>query len=169
MSPNARRLLLEDATARHRAFLRNLAFRYLRNYEDAEDVVQEALLAAWQHLDTYRGESKFTSWLGRIVINLCLMRIRRTAVAMIPLEVIEPYAKAPEPDPMRTCMLAQAYAWLQKLPAIHRITYSLHIDGMTYREIADCLGIPAGTAKARVSRTRRLLAERYGIDQVRTA
>jgi len=165
MSPNARRLLLEDAAEQHRAFFRNLAFRYLRNYEDAEDVVQEALLAAWQHIDAYRGESKFTSWLGRIVINLCLMRIRRAAgVALVPIDVIEPYAKAPEPDPMRTCMLAQAYAWLQKLPAIHRITYSLHLDGMTYREIADCLGIPVGTAKGRISRTRRQLAESYGFD-----
>lgn len=162
MSPSARRLLLEDAATTHRSLLRNMAFRYLRNYEDAEDVVQEAMLAALQHIDTYRGESKFTSWLGRIVINVCLMRIRRARAAMVPLDEIEPYAKASELDQVHACMLSQAYAWLQKLPDIYRVTYSLHLDGMTCRQIAEHLGIPEGTAKARIFRTKRRLSEMIG-------
>ena len=55
----------------------SVAFRMLRNAEDAEDAVQEAYISAYKALPNFKGESKLSTWLYRIVVNACLMKIRK--------------------------------------------------------------------------------------------
>src|SRR5262245_58720760 len=62
---------------RHRAICYSLAVSILRNAPDAEDEVQNAIWKAYSHLDQFNFESKFSTWLTRIVVNQCLMRLRK--------------------------------------------------------------------------------------------
>ena len=55
----------------------SVAFRMLRNVEDAEDAVQEAYISAFKALPHFKGQSKLSTWLYRIVVNACLMKIRK--------------------------------------------------------------------------------------------
>src|SRR5579864_7965793 len=67
---------LEALFARHAGALYQSAFKLLGNHEDAEDALQEGMLAAFKNLRRFEGRSKFSSWLTRIVINAALMRLR---------------------------------------------------------------------------------------------
>ena len=58
-------------------FAYNVAYRMLRNVEDAEDAVQEAFISAYRAFSTFKGQSKVSTWLYRIVVNACLMKIRK--------------------------------------------------------------------------------------------
>ena len=62
---------------RYSAILRHRIFRIVRHWEDAEDVLQETFLSAFQHLDTFRGNCRFSTWLTRIGINASVMLLRK--------------------------------------------------------------------------------------------
>ena len=68
---------LEGTLARHLPALHRLAFRQLRNHEDAEDAVQDALLSAFTHISQFEGRSHISTWLHRIVVNSARMHLRR--------------------------------------------------------------------------------------------
>ena len=74
---NDKREALEDLFSRYRSRLYKTAFRVLRNPEDAEDALQEGLLAAFRKLDTFEGRSQLSTWLTRIVFNAAAMQMRR--------------------------------------------------------------------------------------------
>ena len=63
---------------RHSGGMRQVAFSILRDTEEAEDELQNAWWKAWQHINSFAGDSRFTTWLTRIVMNQCLMRLRQT-------------------------------------------------------------------------------------------
>src|ERR1700683_4035990 len=67
----------EDAISRYSPTLIRVALRRLRNVEDAEDAVQDALLSAYKHIDQFQGRSKLSTWLTAIVSNVALMKLRR--------------------------------------------------------------------------------------------
>src|SRR5215472_18268275 len=69
-------LAFDHLVKRHERRLVNVALRITKNREDAEDVVQDSFLNAFRHLDGFRGDSRFLSWLTRITINQALMTIR---------------------------------------------------------------------------------------------
>src|SRR5579864_8963606 len=99
---------LDTLFARHSGAVYQSALRLLGNHEDAEDALQEGMLAAFKNLRRFEGRSKFSSWLTRIVINAALMRLRsqrtRPAVSMDEpqdndgLSLAEQFA-TPAPDP----------------------------------------------------------------------
>jgi len=148
-----------------RAF--GLALRVLRDEEQARDVVQDAFLKAYGALDRFEGRSSFYTWLHRIVMNLCLDRKRRERSARrvewseeIEREV-EADPEAPEtPLPERALERAELRAELARaiaaLPEDARRTLELReIDGLSYQEIAECLGVPKGTVMSRLHYARK--------------
>src|SRR6187549_3365145 len=70
-------LAFEELVARHRDKIYARAFSMIRNEEDAIDLSQEAWIKAWQRLKQFQGDSSFLTWMTRIVINLCLDRLRK--------------------------------------------------------------------------------------------
>jgi RNA polymerase sigma-70 factor (ECF subfamily) len=152
-----------------------LALRVLRDEEQARDVVQDAFLKAYESLSRFEGRSSFYTWLYRIVMNLCLDRKRRDRsdrevgwneeVAVAGLA--DP--STPASDAARTApdaevehlelrrIVARA---IESLPDDARRTLQLReIDGLSYKEIAESLGIPKGTVMSRLFYARRRLAE----------
>lgn len=160
----------EQLFERHRALVYRFAYQMTSRRDDAEDVVQEAFVRAYQNLHRYRDEAKFTTWLLRIVTNLCTdqarMSQRRTALeqqeamgALDWMTIGEQYDPVQNlEDDRRKVALRKA---LNALPVHHRSVIVLRdIEEREYPEIASILNCTVGGAKLRVLRARRALRDR---------
>ena len=157
---------------RHNQRLYRIARSVLRNSVDAEDAVQEAYVAAFTHLATYRRESPLVAWLSRIVMNEALGRLRRKPAAtdFAPLEavpeaeIIQFPSSATNEDPERTMVQRQILQLVENatdaLPEVYRVVFVTRvIEGMSVEETADLLRIKSETVKTRLHRARQLLRE----------
>lgn len=148
----------------------NLALRMTGNSEDAADMAQEAFIKAYNSLTAFRGDSKFSVWLYRIVSNVCLdflrSRSRKQTVSLstenddgeeVELDIADE-THSPEQLLDRSLTRDAVRRGLAALPPDHReILLLREIQGMSYEEIADVLGLEAGTVKSRIFRARKKL------------
>jgi RNA polymerase sigma-70 factor (ECF subfamily) len=155
----------EELVERHQRFAFNVAYRVLGERREAEDITQEAFLRAWRALPGFRGEARFTTWLYRIVRNLCLNRLpslRRELRTGDNLEqLLVDKGTSPPASLQAREKLAFLHAQLPSLPRKYRLVLTMrYLEEMSYREIAAQLDLPMGTVKTHIHRARRLLTER---------
>lgn len=160
----------ETLFERHRTLVYRFAYQIVPRRDDAEDIVQEAFVRAYQHLDRYRDEAKFTTWLLRIVSNLCTdqarMYQRRTALEQQEAAgALDWMTVGSTDDPVQNLEQDRRKTALRKalaaLPNHHRTVIVLRdIEEREYSEIAEMLNCTIGGAKLRVLRARRALKER---------
>jgi RNA polymerase sigma factor (sigma-70 family) len=148
--------------ARHRPMLESLCLRIVGDRHEAEDALQTALLAAWQHLGRFEGRSKLSTWLYRIAHNaaLAVARQRRPEPRDEPFDEILSSAASPE----RVVEVDAVRGALARLPPDFRAALVLRdMADLPYAEIAEIQGIRVETVKTRISRARqgmhRLLAD----------
>ena len=150
------------------------AFRLLRNAADAEDAVQDALLAAYTHMDQFRGRSQISTWLTAIVQNCARMQLRKRARRVhLPLEEqnVEGYeltvserladqGPGPEEQCRQSELSRRLYHCQNQLSPTLRLTFQLRdVEGLSIRETAQVLGVPHGTVKAQSARARKRLRD----------
>jgi RNA polymerase sigma-70 factor (ECF subfamily) len=154
----------ETLVRRHQRGCFGLAVRFLGNRADAEDVVQEAFIAAWRRLPEFRGDAAFSTWMYRIVTNRCLALSRRRR-EVVPLDTETPgLATSWDAEPAqateagaRLSALGQA---LLELPGEQRACWVLrHLHGLGYAEIGEIVGAEPGAVRGRIHRARVRLAE----------
>lgn len=150
----------------------NVALRILGNSEDAADMTQEAFIKAFNSLSGFRGDSKFSVWLTRIVSNLCLdflrSRSRRPTVSLsveddegddVQLDIAD-VSQSPELLLERSLTRESVRRGLKALPEDYReILLLREIQGLSYDEIAEALNIEVGTVKSRIFRGRKKLCD----------
>ena len=151
---------LEALMRRHNRLLYRTARAILRDDAEAEDAVQEAWLRAYRALETFRGESRFSTWLVRIAANEALMRRRarpRTA-DVVPLEAAaDLQAREERGDDMLRRLLERR---IDALPDDYRAVFMLRaVEELSVEETAHALGIPEATVRTRFFRARGLLRE----------
>lgn len=160
-----------ELSRRHSKRIQLTVYRMLGNWEDAEDVLQESLLKAFEHLHQFRGTSKFSTWLTRIAINsaLMLMRKRRGRLETSfdkPGDSIETQEQWDSPDlspsPEVLCANRETEELLRsailRLPwSYHSVVDLYHAKEYSTREIAQALGISVAAAKSRLLRSRSML------------
>ncbi len=148
----------------------NLALRMTGNSEDAYDMSQEAFIKAYNSLSAFRGDSKFSVWLYRIVSNVCLdflrSKNRKPTVSLsvenddgeeVELDIADE-SSSPELVLERGLTRDAVRRGLAALPDDHReILLLREIQGLSYDEIAEVLGLEAGTVKSRIFRARKKL------------
>lgn len=139
---------------RHTPRLQALLLRLLGGHHaDADDALQESWIRAVRGLERFRGDSRFSTWLGGIGVRVTWELIRRR----LPdghLE-LDDLAAALGDDPVGRVDLERALA---RLPDAYRLVVVLHdVEGYTHGEIAETLGIAEGTSKSHLFRARRLL------------
>ena len=154
--------------------LHRRAYRILGNAADAEDAVQDALLAALTHLHQFRGQAQISTWLTTIVLNCARLQLRRrrrhvhvsldeSTGELQPLSLSERIADhRPNPEEeYRGSELSTRLTHLHaQLSPILRRTFLLRdVDGLSIREAAWTLGVPTGTVKAQSARARKRLKE----------
>lgn len=139
------------------------AFRMLGDGAEAEDVAQEAMMRLWRIAPDWRsGEARVTTWLYRVVANLCTDRLRKRPRATMALEAVsEPSDPAPSVQAqMQTEARMQALrAALAALPERQRLAVTLrHFDGASNPQIAERLGISTEAVESLTARGKRALA-----------
>ncbi len=151
-----------------------IAQHITQNREDAEDVVQDAFLKAFQNLEQFQGQSKFYTWLVRIAVNEALMRLRRrrpertvsldediqTGDDVIPREVAD-WAPNPEQLYKQSELRDILQRTVQGLPSSFRTVFVLRdVEGLSTEETAEALGLSIPAVKSRLLRARLQLRER---------
>ena len=169
---SAARKLQDVLSLRLPSFYR-CALRLLGNRADAEDAVQEALLAAYKHLHQFKGQSQMSTWLTTIVCNCARMQLRKRPRQIHflfdeqfgeeqPRSLWEGLADE-RPSPEEEFRNSELTARLRKCTALLsptlRRTFQLRVvDGLSIVETARILGVPHGTVKAQLARARAKIA-----------
>jgi RNA polymerase sigma-70 factor (ECF subfamily) len=148
--------------ALHERFVYNLALRSLGDPDDACDAAQDAFVRAWKALPEFRQQSKFRTWLYRIVINLCINRsprLRRQLDELGHDELLD--QPAPETVPAQVEqreLYAHLHREVEDLPEQYRLLVSLRYQhDLSYDEIAALLEMPLGTVKTGLYRAKERL------------
>jgi RNA polymerase sigma-70 factor (ECF subfamily) len=148
-------------------YIYSIAMGVFRNPEDAADMTQEAFIHLFRVLPSYRGETRFTTWLYRVVVNLCYDELRRRKRRPQPASE-EAMAVMPETaswsDPEKEMTRAETQlrvrSALMQLEDPYRLVLTLYyFEGLKYREIAEVTGIPLNTIKSHIYRGKARLAE----------
>jgi len=158
---------------RHNRMLYRIARSILKDDADAEDAVQEAYLAAYRNIGSFRGGAKLSTWLGRIVINEAYGRLRKqkrgaVVVPFEPNERGEPRIQEgdmavdvtghPEVAAMRSELRQLLERKIDELQEQFRTVFMLRdVEELTVEETAECLDVPAATVRTRAFRARALL------------
>ena len=150
----------EEVARDHGRFMYTVAYRLAGNDEDAQDLVQEALIRVKRGLERYEPGS-LEGWLARIVTNVFLDEVRRRrrrpthALPDDPERVLPP---SPAADEVSTQLSDDIQAALAALPEEFRVPVVLcDVADQSYEQIAASLGVPVGTVRSRLHRGRRLL------------
>lgn len=166
----------EELVGRHEDKVYGLALRMMRSEADAAEITQDTFLSAYQHLGEFRGEAAFGSWVHRIAANNALMRLRRQRT----LEVVNEDLAAPEFTERGSLAETPEADWSRRaddkildeelgrairqatdtLPEGYREVFLLKdVEGMSYEEISEMLGISVPAVKSRLHRARLALRE----------
>jgi len=146
---------------------RRLARRLTRNQHDAEDAVQDAFLRALRYFGTFSGGDG-RAWFLRIVRNTCYGWYRKgLQVSMGPFDEEQHSGAQPQSDPeailLRTDDATSIARAMSRLPdPLHQILVLRELEGLSYRELAEVVGIPVGTVMSRLSRARVALRDALG-------
>jgi len=160
---------LEELFRRHRSRLYTLAYRLLRDHQEAEDALQEVFLKVYQHAASFTPVATVAAWLHRITANHCLNRLRGRQ----PVESLEEESAAPpaDPGPSPLEVLQQAdlarrlEALLNALPENQRRALVLkQFGGLTYAEIGEVLGVSAQAVDGLIKRARQSLRQALAAD-----
>lgn len=147
-----------------------MVHRHLRHREEAEDVVQQVFIKAYQHLGKFRGESKFFTWLYTIALNLIRNHVRQRKIRHmdsldVPTKFEEGPArqwpdKSPSPDDIvhHRWELEKVQVALKNLTDEHRSIFTLHyFQHLSLKEVANRVGRPVGTVKVYLHRARKMI------------
>jgi RNA polymerase sigma-70 factor (ECF subfamily) len=152
----------EEMVKRYQRRVYAVARRIVQRHDVADDVTQEAFLRAYQALSSFDLQRPFGPWICRIAANLAVNHVRSPEARE--QELPEGHAEMPTaaPDPLRDVLEAEARhvldAAIKTLPADQRAVLVLRVfEDLSYREIADALGIEMGTVMSRLSRAREKL------------
>jgi len=155
---------VRDLFGRHRQRVYSICLRMTRNAADAEDLTQEVFVHVMRKIGLFRGESRFTTWLYRLTVNLVLMRFRHRA--------IRPEQQMPENLERKisavlrnrqsasariTDRIALNSALAQLAPGCRSVFVLFDVEGYRHHEIARLLGCTTGTSKSQLHKARKKL------------
>jgi len=176
------RCLQGDSTAfnhivdKYQQRIYNIAFRMTNNHDDALDLAQESFIRIYRALASYKGESAFSTWIHRIASNVCLDELRKkkrqplvalsTDATMsgeegeYSIEFAAGDEDTPEQHLLRNEVRREIALALSQVSPEHRIVLVLRdIQGYSYEEMAEIIGVNVGTIKSRLNRARIALRE----------
>ncbi|MGH9455739.1 MAG: RNA polymerase sigma factor [Terriglobia bacterium] len=170
----------EDAFAslfeQHKRRVYSLCLRMTGDTAEAEDLTQEAFLQLFRKISTFRGESAFSTWLHRLVVNVVLMRLRKKGIQKVSLDEVdnsqeEPVKREYGEDDRRLLgsidriVLTNA---IEELPPGYRAIFVLHdVEGYEHNEIARIMNCSVGNSKSQLHKARLKLREALRRDEKR--
>jgi len=163
----------QELVRRHYDRAYKQALSILRSEEDAHDEVQNAFLKIWKSLGQFQGNSKLSTWIARIVVNQCLMRLRQVRRARLvyledsaegedraKLDLVDP-AQSPELSTGQAEVKQLVHREIRRIPALLRQVFVRHyLDGVPLQQVADEMNLTLGATKSRLLRARAELRDR---------
>ncbi len=147
-----------------------LCLKYSRNYQDAEDTLQDSFLTIFKKIPQYQHKGSFEGWMKRITINTALQKYREKS----PLQLV---SEAPDEEILEEIELETENVnidvlleLIQSLPDRYRLVFNLYVlDNYSHKEIAELLNISVGTSKSNLSRARQILKKEMELYQAKEA
>lgn len=161
----------------YQRLVNHIVYRMVPNERDREDICQDVFVRVYQNLSRFRGESRLSTWIGRIAANRCIdfLQARKLNIAPNPIEDSDSLADESRATP-ETASAHQNLAEILKreidnIPHPYRTVLTLyHLDDLSYEEIGSVLDMPEGTVKSYLFRARKKLRERlssrYSIEEL---
>lgn len=163
---------------RYQRMVGAMVFRMVRDAQDREEIAQDVFIRAYRSIDRFRGDSKFSTWLGRIAYNQCVTYLKRKRLPLYEDllganaeegEFVEAdrWAKlgTSEDNPEHRCTDQEASGMLRKaideLPGQYGVVLAMfHLEELSVKEIGEMMEMPEGTVKNYLFRARKMLRDR---------
>lgn len=139
-----------------------VSVRYTNSRTDAEDVLQEAWIKVFRHINSFSEHNSFEGWLRRIVVNTAITHYRRSQKHQFQMDVDELHATPQDLEAFKEVEFTKEEIELAiaQLPPGYGMVFKMYvIDGFKHKEIAEQLGIDTNTSKSQLSRARKYLQE----------
>jgi RNA polymerase sigma-70 factor (ECF subfamily) len=156
-SPSA----VDELLRQYQGKIFNLAMSILKNESDAEEAAQDVFMTVIRKADTFQGNSAFYSWIYRICVNTCLMRLRgKRRNETVSIEELDDWSKEVERDALNEELGQMIRKYTEKLSEKYRVVFVLSdVEGLSNEETAKILGLTVPAIKSRLHRARLYLRE----------
>ncbi len=136
-----------------------LCLKYSKNYQEAQDNLQDGFITIFNKIDQYQFKGSFEGWLKRIVVNTALQKYREKNVLNLISDEIPDEVEVEVDE--TTVSLDYLLSIIQELPNRYRLVFNMYVlDGYSHRDIAGMLEISEGTSKSNLSRARKILKKK---------
>ncbi|WP_234108926.1 MULTISPECIES: RNA polymerase sigma factor [Chryseobacterium] len=133
---------------------------YTNSLEDEEDLFQEIVLQLWRSYDTFKGQSKISTWMYRVALNTAITLFRKKTKSPQTDELQDFHYKTfMEDDEERQQQISTLYKVIKMLPNVERAIVTMYLDDLPYRDIAENLGITEVNARVKMNRLKKTLKE----------
>ncbi|MHA6696277.1 RNA polymerase sigma factor [Chryseobacterium sp. A301] len=134
---------------------------YTNSLEDEEDLFQEIVLQLWRSYDTFKGQSKISTWMYRVALNTAITLFRKKTKSPKTDELMEYHQRdyLEEDNDEKQSQIALLYKVIKLLPRVERAIVVMYLDDQPYREIAETLGISEVNARVKMNRLKKTLKE----------
>ncbi len=133
---------------------------YTNSREDEEDLFQEIVLQLWRSYDTFKGDSKITTWMYRVALNTAITFFRKKTRAPQTDELMDYHHRTYlEDDDEKQQQVSLLYKVVKMLPNVERAIVTMYLDDLPYRDIAENLGITEVNARVKMNRLKKTLKE----------
>jgi len=134
---------------------------YTNNTDDRKDLGQEIICQLWKSYQSFRGDSKFTTWMYKVALNTALLNLRRHKLRMRTERLTEHHADIPaeasEKD--KHGQISRLYEAISQLGKLDRAVMLLYLEQLSYKEISEVVGISESNVSVRLVRTKKKLKE----------
>lgn len=153
---------------KYKRLVSHIVYKIVKTNEDRQDLCQDIFIKVYQNLESFKGDCKLSSWIGRIAYNASLNYLGKKKPELwddispeMSLDTLPNSSTLLDEEIANTDMVAKISEEIHSLPAPYNVIVALyHLDDMSYQEIAEITGLPDGTVKSYLFRARRLLRER---------
>ncbi|SNV41980.1 Sigma-24 [Chryseobacterium taklimakanense] len=133
---------------------------YTNSTEDEQDLFQEIVLQLWRSYDTFRGQSKISTWMYRVALNTAITLFRKKTKSPQTDELMDYHHRDyVEDDDEKQQQISLLYKVVKMLPKMERAIVMMYLDDLPYREIAETLGISEVNARVKMNRLKKTLKE----------
>ena len=151
--------IFTDLIREHQGLLFKVTSIYTDNKQDQEDLFQEVVYQLWKYFDSFRNESKITTWMYRVAMNTAITNLKKNKRRPDSISIADTVIKETETlkDDTYEERLRLLYQHLHKLNALDKGLIFLLLEGKSYKEIAEITGLEASNVGTRISRVKKKL------------
>lgn len=157
MYQNASQTEFLKLVEQHKGIIIKICSIYARQPEEREDLFQEVIVQLWKAWPSFKGLSKFSTWLYRIALNTSISGLRKKKTDLVYMDQLHLPENVYEDDHTRNEQLSALYRAIRQLPEIDRAVVMLFLEDHSYEEMEEILGISQGALRVKMTRAKEKL------------